>query len=278
MRKSVAKRDQIKTIVEQRNRALELTRQGIKLLQEADKAYRLASLDNKLGLFSGLRHSHWYAFSEGKRLNETYQKDLIDQATKRLDQGIWERVINCTGMTDLMDRELSAELRKQLNENPPEVTVDTLLDTLEGLYVDREKTFNRSVVNIFKRLNSRGYASNSAFSIGKRMIIEYACSTFSQSLNWDAQNELSDLDRIIHIIEGKTAPGRVNDLAAIVQQALTDKKTEAESDTVKVRIFKNGNLHLMIKKPELIDKINGIIAKHYCEHALACDKRYAPAA
>ncbi len=75
MRKSVVKRDQIKNIVEQRNRALELTKQGIKLLQEADKAYRLASLDNNLGLFSGLRHSHWYAFSEGKRLNETYSLD-----------------------------------------------------------------------------------------------------------------------------------------------------------------------------------------------------------
>jgi hypothetical protein len=43
------------------------------------------------------------------------------------------------------------------------------------------------------------------------------------------------------------------------------REMQVETDYMRVRWFKNGNIDVEIKKPELIERINRIIAKHFGE-------------
>jgi hypothetical protein len=38
---------------------------------------------------------------------------------------------------------------------------------------------------------------------------------------------------------------------------------QVENDYLAIRTFKNGNGHVMFKRPDLVDAMNRIIAKHY---------------
>lgn len=58
----------------------------------------------------------------------------------------------------------------------------------------------------------------------------------------------------------------------MIGQARQQRQTEAENAYLHLRWFKNGNGHLSFKRPDLIDKMNLILAKHF-PNALASQAR-----
>lgn len=262
--RSIAKRESLEAIISHRNQALELVEKGFETLRLADEQYRLATLKkNSLGLFSGFDRLGWSAFDSGSdRTNSDRRiEKLLNQCRVNLDSDTWKYIVGSTGIANLMDETQCSLLREQLRTNPPHIDLKTVTATLESLYENRYETFNRSVVNIFSRLCNH-YKSNSVFSVGRRMIMTN-CTYWMGQLDCSARDRLSDLDRILFMVQGLKYPGKDKDAGAEVYMACQEERSTTDSRFLHVKIFQNGNLHIYIRDKQLINRINSIIAEHY---------------
>lgn len=85
-------------------------------------------------------------------------------------------------------------------------------------------------------------------------------------LNWGCQRDrLADLEHMLMLLDGKPIP----DNRANVTRHLSDHvyenrhNTNYEDEIFTIKYFQRGTAHITFKRPELVDKINDIIAKHY---------------
>ena len=56
-----------------------------------------------------------------------------------------------------------------------------------------------------------------------------------------------------------------------LRRAHERRRPETEDDYLEVRTFKNGNGHVTFKRPDLVEKMNLILARHY-PNALAAPR------
>lgn len=159
---------------------------------------------------------------------------------------------------------------KQIAEGEvPELTAANIEATFGQLYEARGDMFERGVLQCFRRL-SWDYKTNQPFKFGKRVIVTglmtggYAGSR--------ATNELDDLMRVFHVLDGQPEADHRNGMHALISGARHERRREAENAYLHLRWFKNGNGHATFKRPDLVDKLNLILAKHY-PAALAAERR-----
>lgn len=88
-----------------------------------------------------------------------------------------------------------------------------------------------------------------------------------------ARDRVSDLDRILHILQGLPYPGKENDAGAAVERACRNGEATIDTEWLHVKIFQNGNLYIYIRDKNLINSVNRIIAEHYGE-TLPTQKRH----
>jgi hypothetical protein len=82
------------------------------------------------------------------------------------------------------------------------------------------------------------------------------------------------LVRVFSLFDGKPEPDHRNGIYHHLSSAAMKRPVQryVDLDYFDVRWFKNGNGHLMFKRPELVERMNKILAKHY-PHALASEVR-----
>src|SRR3546814_3048810 len=68
-----------------------------------------------------------------------------------------------------MDAEAREKFRHQLRTDPPEVSVENCLATVESLILDSRNIFLRGIANVFSRLDRR-FRTHDAFAIGSKII------------------------------------------------------------------------------------------------------------
>lgn len=86
------------------------------------------------------------------------------------------------------------------------------------------------------------------------------------SLNWGwRRDQLADLERMLYLLDGKPIPDNRGDISTRLMEHIRDNPTKAvyEDAFFSIRYFQKGTAHLTFKRPELIEEMNGIIAKHY---------------
>ncbi|MBU9815917.1 DUF4942 domain-containing protein, partial [Rahnella sp. C60] len=121
-------------------------------------------------------------------------------------------------------------------------------------------------------INQRGagqdYKTNSPCSFGKKIIINNLVThnRWGYSLNWGwRRDQLADLERMLFLLDGKPIPDNRGDITTRLMEHVRDNPSQQsyEDGYFSIRYFKKGTGHLTFKHPELIDKMNDIIAKHY---------------
>lgn len=86
------------------------------------------------------------------------------------------------------------------------------------------------------------------------------------SLNWGwRRDQLADLERMLFLLDGKPIPDNRGDITIRLMEHVRDHPSQQsyEDDYFYIRYFQKGTGHLTFKRPELIDKMNDIIAKNY---------------
>ena len=151
-----------------------------------------------------------------------------------------------------------------------EVALNVLIDWLQDnidcgnmIIFDNDEDNTDSAV-----LLSWDFKSNSPCKFGKKIIVTglVKCDRWGFGLNWGWQRDrLADLERMLMLLDGKPVP----DNRADVTRRLSDHihanrhSNRYEDEMFAIKYFQKGTAHIIFKRPELVDKLNDIIARHY---------------
>ena len=181
-----------------------------------------------------------------------------------VDAFAWGHLMIESGLRTFMDAESRSKWDAQMHDGKvPELTPENVAATFRSLYDARGEMFDRGVIECFRSL-SWVYKTNLPQKFGKRMVIAHLhsggyCSVYSKT------DKLDDLIRVMSVLDGKPEPDHRNGVRVIIEAPLRVPgwPKACENDYMSIKLFKNGNGHITFKRPELVEKLNRIIAKHY---------------
>ncbi|HGC3083847.1 TPA: DUF4942 domain-containing protein, partial [Escherichia coli] len=80
-------------------------------------------------------------------------------------------------------------------------------------------------------------------------------------------DRLADLERMLHLLSGKPIPDNRGNITINLDDHIqsVQGKEDYEDEMFSIRYFKKGSAHITFRKPELVDRLNDIIAKYYPE-------------
>ena len=187
----------------------------------------------------------------------------LDEAIKELDRMYWRQSFDHTGLMQLLDAKSKEKFDRDLNDNPPEFTIENVQASFFDFAQNAEKMFDDGVVNVFRHLSNR-YQRNDDFKITERIVmtgmIQPRWSRGLQLAYGRSEDEINDIDRVFKTFDGVKHEPRF--LSNSINNAI-QHGTKYEDDYFECRAYKNGNLHMRFKRMDLLDKVNLIIAKRY---------------
>ncbi|HFV9294737.1 TPA: DUF4942 domain-containing protein [Serratia fonticola] len=212
-----------------------------------------------------------WAMKAGHRYN-SWLTEKADKAmpaiTRNIDRSIWRDLMLKSGMMALMDGQARDQWHKNLEEGElPAISEANILSTFEQLHLNKIDVFERGIINFFRGL-SWDYKTNSPCRFGKKIIINNLVkhNRWGFSLNWGwRRDQLADLERMLFLLDGKPIPDNRGDVTTRLMEHIRDHPSVQSyvDDFFSIRYFQKGTAHLTFKRPELIEKMNDIIAKHY---------------
>ena len=255
---AIVPRETIEQICAKRDRAVSLYEAAFTSLEEAQKLARDAAFGN----FSSYerREDRLYNIEGGK---DAWTKNM----RQAIDRGVWQHLFVMTDIERLMDSKAKEEFHRQLREDPIPATPENCMATIMGLMGQADVIFKRGIANIFTKLDRR-FRSHDGFKIGRRIILDNA---FSDTKNWNywkrADDTLRDIERTFRILEGLPQPEQGLSFPALL---MTERRkhsslSEFQGEYFKMRWFRNGNAHLWFMRPDLLKKVNLLLAEYYGE-------------
>ncbi|MEY5098681.1 MAG: hypothetical protein RJA36_1400 [Pseudomonadota bacterium] len=192
---------------------------------------------------------------------------------RELDLRLWEHLITRSRLTEVMDHKARTEFRDSLRGHQaviPECTLESVQATLFAHISQAEEVLKRGVKTLFHQLHPR-FKTHDPFKYGHRFIVNGMFSVskwrdgahLSRGYGW-RDEQLVDLERILYVLDGKPPPEHVATFWARLNAAhptLTKAPMEFEDDYLHMRWFLNGNAHVRIKRDDLVDRINAILAE-----------------
>lgn len=188
--------------------------------------------------------------------------------SRNIDRGIWKDLMKKSGMLSLMDAQARDEWYKNLEgEDIPAVSEANILSTFEQLHQSKGEVFERGVINVFKGL-SWNYKTNSPCKFGTKIIVTglVKCDRWGFGLNWGWQRDrLADLERMLMLLDGQPIPDNRADVTRRLSDHIHTNRhsNRYEDEMFAIKYFQKGTAHINFKRPELLDKLNDIIARHY---------------
>ena len=188
--------------------------------------------------------------------------------TRNLDRSIWRDLMKKSGMLSLMDAQARDQWYNSLEkEDIPAVSEQNIISTFEQLHLNKGEVFERGVINVFKSL-SWDYKTNSLCRFGAKIIVSglVKCDRWGFGLNWGWQRDrLADLERMLMLLDSKPVPDNRADVTRRLGDHIHENRhsNRYEDEMFAIKYFQKGTVHITFKRPELVDKLNGIIARHY---------------
>lgn|SRR6185312_3421777 len=247
----LVRKDSIEELCGHRERALQLYQQAVATLRAAQDAHKRACGGSPYVSNEFLRDIGYAGLDSG----------FGARVQIEIDRDIWRYLIIGTPLGSLMDAAEKKRFEESLRKEPPDVTADNVFATMSRLAGDAGAIFRRGLVNAFRGFCD-GYKSHDGFKIGQRFIIPHLCDTFGIS-HWRVDGVM-DIDRCMHVLDGKPSPDYQQGVCAALRSAIRDKAEEATTEYWKVRIFRgNGNAHFYPLRADLVTKANKMIAEHF---------------
>ncbi|HHN8384058.1 TPA: DUF4942 domain-containing protein [Klebsiella quasipneumoniae] len=191
----------------------------------------------------------------------------IKAITQNIDRSIWKDLMNKSGMLALMDTQARDEWYNSLEKDDiPAVSEENILSTFEQLHQSKAEVFERGIINVFKGL-SWDYKSNSPCKFGKKIIVDGLVQYDRWGFHFRhgrRREQLADLDRMLNLLDGKPVPENRNDLSVRLDAHIRKQHASVfEDEYVEIRYFQKGTGHIIFKRSDLIDKMNGIVARYF---------------
>lgn len=251
----------IERIVTGRNAALEQIRTVTERIAEISALTR--SIGGKAALDWGMKQD----FRCGCWLME--KTDIAMKAiTCDLDREIWRDLMKKSGMLSIMDAQARDEWYRNLEgDDIPAISEANILNTFEQLHQSKDEVFERGVINVFKGL-SWDFKTNSPCKFGTKIIVTglVKFDRWGFGLNWGWQRDrLADLEHMLMLLDGKPVPDNRADVTRRLGDHIHENRHSNcyEDEMFTIKYFQKGTAHITFKRPELVDKLNDIIARQY---------------
>ena len=211
------------------------------------------------GMREGHRYDCWFTEKPDKAMKTI---------TRNIDRRIWRDLMSKSGMLALMDAEARDEWHKSLERDDiPAISEDNILSTFEQLNHDKQAVFERGVINVFKAL-SWDYKTNSPCRFGKKIIMDGLVSYNRWGFSFThgyRRDQIVDLERMLTLLDGKLLPDNRADIACRLSDHIGQQRTSVlyDDELFRIKYFQKGSVHIAFKRPELIERLNDIIARHY---------------
>lgn len=127
--------------------------------------------------------------------------------------------------------------------------------------------FDRGVITLFQRL-SWDYKTNQPVRFGHRIILNhllqvYGRDTHQAFLNHTTTDQLDDLLRVCHVLDGQPEPDHRHGMYRTLSAALHAHATTWSGPYFSLRWFRKGSGHLTFTRPDMVDELNRILARHF---------------
>lgn len=255
------------------NEAIETLKRGYALVAEATGFEERAHCGTRFYLEDRTDNEHYKLL-----FNKDFDPDKsFEVYRKHVDACCWIYIIDRVGIEQIMDKTAKDELRASLLADVPEITFETVSSTIEKLLEDAELIFMRGIAKAFSELD-RSFKSHNGFKIGSRIILTRV---FTEWGHWNhyshVRDTFIDIERVFAVLDGKPPAGGA--LVAAVEESrgggFTARQSSVETEYMEIRGFKNGNAHFWFTRPDLVRKVNKILAGFYGEvvpDGMAADK------
>ncbi|MCK7257582.1 DUF4942 domain-containing protein [Enterobacter roggenkampii] len=211
----------------------------------------------------GMRPGHCY---------DCWFTDPVEKAMKvithSIDRDVWRDLMKRSGMLSIMDAQARDEWHNSLEKDDiPAVSEENILSTFKQLHLNKGEVFERGVINVFKGL-SWDFKTNSPCKFSAKIIVTglVKFDRWGFGLNWGWQRDrLADLERMLMLLDGKPVPDNRTDVTRRLGDHIHANRhsTRYEDEIFTIKYFQKGTAHITFKRPELVDKLNDIIARHY---------------
>lgn len=192
------------------------------------------------------------------RSDSTYAQDP-EWIRADIDAQFWNRLMNESGLRTFMDSERRKKWDGSIyNPKPdviPQFTEENIKATFATLHSQRDEMVIDGVVEVFRQL-SWCYKTNNPVKFGKKIITRVG-GFYSYGAD-----KLDDLDRVMHILDGKPEPDFRHSLKSAISKSsiFGCKRQTLETPYLRVECYKNGNGHVTFKNEGFVAKLNNMIA------------------
>src|SRR5690625_4348282 len=209
-----------------------------------------------------------------------YRAEDLNEELDRLRRGYWALILDTDDFRELLTNEAIQKLNQQMSvANEMEINLTNIRTLLMALGANQRDILVESVVSIFEKITRYhmneyssnihyydGWKTNDAYRINKKIIIpiKHAFDSFDfgrrsgageigfEYVDYDVKNWIGDIVKALQLID----PDVSGEFAAI-----SDK--EFENDTLRFRMFLNGNIHVWFKDERLLAKLNYLCGSHF---------------
>lgn len=205
-----------------------------------------------------------------------------DQIRVVVDTYAWRQLLNQPGVDACLDAQARTEVLERLPKthqicrsyvgdfDVPRFDADTVQATLGVFAKEAEANNLRGIVNLMRTLSGR-YSTNrdSRFEIPKKMIYragDIYCPFLDRfRARTHELPEMEDLHRALCLVSGRAY--RPTEFKQRLCDAINNEQ-DYEGDGLRVRAFKNGNLHIEILDARVRDALNANVEEYYDSLAL----------
>lgn len=187
--------------------------------------------------------------------------------TATVDRRCWTGLMDHLGFDQLLDNQARKEFHDSLRTNPAPFTPEACAATFGNIWTNRREIYLRGIANVFSALDRR-FRSHNGFKIGARLIIDSALNEWGSWSRYDRRDTLRDVERVFREIEGKPPVSEALSIAAQVSEMGRNRASLPDvvhGEYFRVRVFKNGNLHLWFERDDLTRQVNLLLAEYYGE-------------
>lgn len=260
----------IANLLAQRDAIIERLRSAATLFREIAELGAVA--------FPDARYSYAVPCLEDRRTNSGRFPDDLDDFEKSVDATAWDHLLAASGLRTFMDAAARKTWDEAISERKvPALTEENIHATFRELYEQRAAMFEAGVIAVYRSL-SWDYKTNSPRRFGRRIILRYAVDVWGSGSKrymsgprYETCNKLDDLIRVFCLLDGHPEPdhrqGAYPLLQAVWKSGVRTLTPVELHGVISIRGFGNGNGHVTFLRPDLVDNLNLILAKHY-SHSL----------
>ena len=197
---------------------------------------------------------------------EFKQYEMLDDpegVIKRVDAAYWDALMGGSGLRTYMSASKREQWKRQIDTaDVAPFTQENVQQTFKDLVHVREDLLDEAILELFQSL-SWDFAANSPLKFKRRFVLSHFAGYDFCCLNTSSTNALDDLNRALHVLDGKTYPDHRQGMFKTLDPLFCRGQSGRWAGTYfELKWYKTSNAcHVTFLRPDLIDRLNKRMAR-----------------